>query len=86
MGIREPWPLEVDVLDVQRKHLLRASGGLIQQPPQRFLTHRDVVSAPEPVELSVRDRLGPIDGLAAALEPVRDRRVDPAAAQTEARE
>ena len=45
--------LEVDVLDVQRKDLLCAGGGLIQQSPQRFLAHRDVVSAPEPVELSV---------------------------------
>jgi len=78
--------LEVQILDVERQHFLRASGTLIKQPPEGFLAHRDVVASPEPIELRVRDRLGPVGRLAAALKPVGERRGLPAASAAERRE
>lgn len=40
--------LQVDVADIQRQHLRRARGSLVEEPPQRLLAHRDITAAPQP--------------------------------------
>lgn len=55
-----PWPLraaargEVQVLDVQAEDLLRAGGGLVEHPPQRFLPQVDFTPGDEPVHGRLR--------------------------------
>jgi len=55
----------VDVLDVQRQDLRGAGGRLVQQPPERLLANRHIFSAPQPLELDVRDRARAVGRLAA---------------------
>lgn len=43
---------DVDLLDVQAQHLVCARRRLKQQPPQRALAQRDVVTFPQPLERS----------------------------------
>ena len=78
--------LEVEIFDVQRQHLASPRRSLVQQPPQRLLAHRDVVATPQPLELGVRDRPGPVGGLAPARQGLGERLGHPAAAHTERRE
>jgi hypothetical protein len=72
--------------DVQRQDLARPRRGLIQQPPQRLLAHRNVITPPEALELHERDRPRPIRRLTPTRQHIGKRFGHPALAGAERRE
>ena len=71
---------QVQVLDVEREHLGRAGGGLVQHPPQGALAEADVLAGEQLLDLgagqgpgAVRPRLAALElaGESAAIQPCR---------------
>ena len=78
--------LQLEILDVQRQHLPGPRRGLIQQPPQRLLAHRDVITTPEPLELHERDRPRPVRRLPPTRQHIGKRLAHPSLTRAESRE
>ena len=71
---------QIQVLHVQGQQLIRASGGLIQQPPQGSLAQREIPAGKQPVELTAGEGPGAVDLIAATLQAIGRVAGEPAAA------
>ena len=59
---------QVQVLDVEREHLGRPGGGLVQHPPERPLAQADVLAGEQLVDLAAGQGAGAVGPRLAALE------------------